>query len=195
MPETVPRRRRSIRLPGFDYSLAGDYFVTLCTYGRVCALSIATGQDMKLNADGRVVAEDWAKTTSLRPEVRLGQFVIMPNHLHALVSIVAAAEEPTHAETDAAASVGAHGRAPLHRAPKSLGSMIAGFKAATTKRINNRRGTPGAPVWQRNYYERIIRNEAEYYRIAQYIVENPARWMDDEYYPKAPTQHPSAVRP
>ena len=89
--------------------------------------------------------------------------------------------------SDGAAKGKAHGRAPLHRPAKSLGAFIAGFKSACTKRINEIRSTPGLPVWQRNYYERIIRNETELNAIREYIISNPAKWQEDE---ENPNSHP-----
>jgi REP element-mobilizing transposase RayT len=79
--------------------------------------------------------------------------------------------------------VGAHSSAPSGRKPRSLGSLIAGFKGITSKRINDARGTPGDPVWQRNYFERVIRNEGELQRIREYIAINPGRWADDQENP------------
>jgi REP element-mobilizing transposase RayT len=97
---------------------------------------------------------------------------VMPNHVHGIVVI---------------RDVGAHGRAPLpsppHRLPCSLGSFVAGFKSAATKRINAIRRTPGLPVWQRNYYEHVIRDEDDLDRVRRYIAENPLRWEEDQKNP------------
>ena len=102
----------------------------------------------------------------------------MPNHIHGIMVI-----------RDQSGVVGAHGRAPLpqtpHRQPRSLGSFVAGFKSAATKRINVIRGTPGQSVWQRNYYERVIRTDAELNHIRQYIADNPAYWDEDPENPSA----------
>ena len=89
-------------------------------------------------------------------------------------------------------NVGAHGHAPLRRPPRSLGSFIAGFKSAVTKRINQHRGTPGAPVWQRNYYEYIIRDDRALNAIRRYIAENPMRWHLDRYNDAASGMDPLA---
>ena len=128
------------------------------------------------------MANEWIRTAAIRREIELDEWVVMPNHLHGIIVI--------------ADNVGAHGRAPLPddapcdvptstvftRPPKSLGSLIAGFKSAVTKRINELRKTPGAPVWQRNYYEHIVRDENELNQIRQYIMDNPAKWETDRYY-------------
>ncbi|MDT7973589.1 MAG: transposase [Armatimonadota bacterium] len=165
--------RRSIRLRGYDYRQPGAYFVTIVTQDRACLFGEVVGEEMHLNELGKIVWEEWFRSAEIRQEIELlpDEFVAMPNHVHGIVWIV---EFP----------VGAHGRAPLHHAPlqrlpRSLASFIAGFKSATTKRINALRGTPSAPVWQRNYYEHIIRDEKSLNRIRQYIAENPLRWHLD----------------
>ena len=170
---------RSIRLPGFDYTQPGAYFVTICAHGRDCLFGKVADGDVVLNHLGRLAHEEWTYTEIVRPEVELDEFVIMPNHLHGIITIQRSSR-----------SVGAHARAPLpsgdallQRPPKSLGSLIAGFKSAATKRINQSRHTPGQPVWQRNYYEHVIRGETDLNRIRQYIRDNPARWAEDIYNP------------
>nr|BCX01830.1 MAG: hypothetical protein KatS3mg041_1876 [Bacteroidota bacterium] len=179
-------RRRSIRLKRYDYAQPGGYFVTICTYERAHLFGQVVDGEMVLNAFGRIVGEEWFRSAEIRAEIELypDEFVIMPNHIHGIVWIV---------ETD----VGAHGRAPLHngqlsRPPRSLGAFVAGFKSIVTKRINALRGTPGAPVWQRNYYEHIIRTEWALHAIRQYIADNPLRWHLDRYNPAASGADPLA---
>ncbi len=175
--------RRSIRLKGYDYSQPGAYFVTICAWNRECLFGDVVDGEMRLNDFGLIVYEEWFHSSEMRQEIALfpDEFIIMPNHIHGIIWIV---------ETDAD-HVGAPGRAPLpspsrapfHRPPRSLGSFVAGFKSITTKRINALRGTPGAPVWQRNYYEHIIRDEKSLNRIRQYIAANPLRWHLDRENP------------
>ena len=101
----------------------------------------------------------------------LDEFIVMPDHFHGIVVI-----NNDHFNGDVGMTghvVGAHGRAPLHREPRSLGSLMAGFKSAVTKRINELRQTSGQPVWQRNYFDRIIRNDRELNYIRDYIMNNP----------------------
>jgi putative transposase len=162
-------RRRAMRLQGYDYAQAGAYFVTLCTHNRDCLFGDIVDGRPRLGEFGAIVAEEWSRSTDIRREIELDEWVVMPNHLHAIVVITAAGK--------------AHGRAPLHPRARSLSSLVAGFKAATTKRINARRGTPGEPVWQRNYSDHIIRNEKSLDAIRQYIQENPLRWADDDENP------------
>jgi putative transposase len=159
--------RRSIRLRDYDYAQPGAYFVTVCTYQRECLLGdvIVDGRTrVRLSEYGRIVRDAWFRSADIRPGAALDAFVIMPNHLHSIIVF--------HAD------VGAHSRAPSdgrYRTPRSLGAFIAGFKSATTARINERRGTPGLPVWQRNYYEHVLRNEEALTRAREYIALNPLR--------------------
>jgi putative transposase len=175
--------RRSIRLQGYDYTKAGTYFVTLAAHHRECLFGDIADGEMRLNALGRIVAEEWLRSANIRKEIELDEWIVMPNHLHGIVMITM--------DTD---DVGAHGRAPLQCSPengdmplrrpaKSLGSFIAGFKSATTKRIYQIRNMPGEPVWQRNYHDHIIRDENSLNLIRRYIVGNPATWADDAEHP------------
>jgi len=187
--------RRSIRLQGYDYSQPGAYFVTVCTRNKVEAHGRAPllfGEvidgEMVLNDYGHIVEEEWHRSVNIRREIRLDAFVVMPNHLHGIVIIQG---DGVGAHGVGAHGVGAHGRAPLRgtsshlwRSPKSLGSFIAGYKSAVTKRINEMRKTPGVPVWQRNYYEHIVRDETELNRIREYIQTNPFRWHLDRENPQ-----------
>jgi len=170
--------RRSIRLRGYDYAQAGAYFVTICTQNRECLFGEIVDGQVALNVPGEVVAEEWLRSARIRGEIELDAFVVMPNHLHGIVVI---------------RDVGAHGRAPLpsppHRPPRSLGSFVAGFKSVSTKRINAIRGTPGVPVWQRNYREHVIRDDHDLGRVRRYIAENPLRWDEDPENPNAAGAH------
>jgi putative transposase len=177
--------RRSVRLKSYDYAQAGAYFITLCTHGRACLFGEITNGAMHLNEWGEIVRDEWEKSSAIRVEIELDAFVIMPNHLHGIVCIV----DPNTINGDRAnrsfPDVGANGRSPLSRknmGSKTLSSFVAGYKSAVTKRINECRQTPGVSVWQRNYYEHIIRNEAQWNRICEYIALNPTRWLEDENY-------------
>lgn len=167
-----PHHRRSIRLQGYNYSLPGAYFVTMCVQNRVCLFGEIENGKMVLNEAGRIVYDEWVKSAELRNEIKLDEFVVMPNHLHGIIMIT----EP--------ACKGDRRVAPTTNGPKpnSIGAMIAGFKSAAAKRINCLRRTPGVPVWQRNYYEHIIRNEDELNRVREYIINNPLNWHLDENY-------------
>jgi REP element-mobilizing transposase RayT len=193
--------RRTIRLAHFDYRTDGAYFVTVCTYERLC---IFDDPGLKATAE-----EVWRTVT--RPDGGLvDEFVIMPNHVHGIIWItesnVVGARQPGEPEGYSHANVvGARQPSGLFEEPESpsndylvgdgavasplrafvgppsgsLGAMVGSFKSATAKRINGLRGTRGAPVWQRNYYEHIIRKDADLARIRQYIRDNPSQWEHD----------------
>lgn len=166
------RRRNSNRLDGYDYSLPGAYFVTIATYRRAALFGHNSAGEAILNDLGLIAQEEWRTTVELRREVRLDEFIIMPNHIHAILFI----DEITLGERAAfIQTVGAHGRAPLQRRPRTLGSMIAAYKAATTRRIREHSKTPDLTVWQRNFYDRIIRDQLELDNVREYIHYNPLK--------------------
>jgi REP element-mobilizing transposase RayT len=181
--------RRSIRLPDYDYSSEGLYYVTICTQDRLCLFGEVIGGQMTLNACGEIVKQELLRTPEIRREITLDEWVIMPNHIHAIVAINETEHDTaTGHAVGATGHVGAHGHAPLRerrfvRKPKSLSSFIAGFKSAVTVHINQLRQTPGNPVWQRNYWEHIIRNGESYDKIKRYVIENPMNWTHDEENP------------
>lgn len=169
---TMNNPRRSVRLSGYDYAQDGVYFITICAYERQPLFGEIHNDICCLNQKGSITEEEWLKTATIRQEIELDAFVIMPNHFHAIVVIDQA-----------------HSRAPLpqspslKRPPYSLGSLIAGFKSSVTTRINTSGNTPGFRVWQRNYYEHIIRNQRSLDTIRQYILSNPAQWASDRENP------------
>lgn len=175
--------RRSIRLKGYDYTQPGAYFVTMVTHQHQLLFGDILNGDMAFNYIGHIVKAEWLRTTEIREYVILDEYVIMPNHLHGII-IIADNETP----------VGATGGSPLLQTdaqppqgvpPHSLGAIIAGFKSAVTKQVNRILNTPGAPLWQRNYYDHIIRNEKEWDNIRKYIQTNPANWETDHENPHA----------
>ncbi len=177
------RHRRSIRLKGYDCTCPGVYFVTICTHQRACLFGDVVEGAMVLNGLGEIVRDEWFKTAVVRPNVRLwdSEFVVMPNHVHGIIWIM---------DDDV---VGARRRRAPTTTTEQFGKPVSGsiptivraFKSAVTKRINDLRGTPHVRVWQRNYYEHIIRDDESLNRIRQYIVENPMRWAFDPENPQA----------
>ena len=169
--------RRSIRLKEYDYSQPGAYFITICTNNRECVFGDVVADKIRLNKSCWVVTEEWIRSIELRHEIKLDEFVVMPNHIHGIVIITES-------------NVGATGRSPLPKGPKpkSIGAFVGGFKSTVTKRINEIRGTTGIHVWQRNYYEHIIRNEDELKVAKKYIAENPLKWESDKENPAINTE-------
>ena len=169
--------RRSIRLQGYDYSQAGAYFVTICTRNRKCIFGEILGGEMRLNEVGRIVSREWIRTAEIRTEIELDAWVVMPNHFHAILVIADRRGTARRAPT-----VEQFGRPVSGSVP----TIVRSFKSAVTKRVNELCHTPGTPLWQRNYWERIIRNEREWNRIREYIQNNPIQWELDKLHPSQP---------
>jgi len=164
--------RRSIRLRGYNYSRAGAYFITICTQGRARLFGDIVDGEMVLDDAGRVAWRCWRDIPNHFPHAELDEFVVMPNHVHGIIVI--------GGDDDV---VGAKNFSPLRSAgtSKIIGSMVRGFKTGVTKWM--RQNTPIHDVWQRNYYEHIVRNESELNRIRQYIINNPGNWAGDNENP------------
>jgi putative transposase len=194
--------RRSIRLRGYDYAQAGVYFVTICAQGRECLFGEIVGGEMLLNEYGRIVAECWDDIAHHFSTVELDATVVMPNHMHGVIVLLESndnvgARFPHPDGRGYGRGYGRGHRAPtpttdavaaaLHRRP-TLGQIVAYAKYQSTKRINVLRDMPGLRVWQRNYYEHIIRDEADLLKIREYVVNNPARWEFDQLHPDHPSK-------
>ncbi len=170
----VRHHRRSIRLADYDYSAEGGYYITIVTQRRACLFGEVVNGEIRLNDFGKIVWEEWFETEKLRPNIELleDEFVVMPNHVHGIIWI----ENVTGRGAARCAPTGGQYGVMI---PNSLSTIVRAFKSAVTKRINILRNTPGAPVWQRNYYEHIINSEKDYYNIANYISSNPINWDRD----------------
>lgn len=166
--------RRSIRLKEFDYTQPGAYFVTVCTWRRENLFGEVVEGEVRLNERGYIVRECWNEIPEHFLQVDLDAFVVMPNHIHGIIVI--------KGNDDV---VGATHASPLHRKsgprPKSLGAMVGSFKSATARRIHGESGETG--IWQRNFYERVIRDEKEWDLMRRYIEYNPDNWEQDEENP------------
>jgi putative transposase len=128
--------------------------------------------EMFLNDAGNIVREEWLKSAKIRSEIELDEFMVMPNHFHGIMFIRNMAQLPVGAT---------HGR-PFPCGPKSrsIGAIIGGFKSAVTRRINEQQNMRGMIIWQRNYFEHIIRNEDSLNKIRCYIRQNPLNWSLDK---------------
>jgi REP element-mobilizing transposase RayT len=146
------RRRDSLRLASYDYALPGAYFFTACIAGRACLLGSVVDDRMVLNAFGDAVRRCWDELPHHVPGTGLDAFVVMPNHVHGII---------------------------LHDPPLHLGIAIGLFKSASGRMFNEVRRTPGERVWQRGYFEHVIRNDAELTDLRRYVTENPLRWALD----------------
>ncbi|MFM8294443.1 MAG: transposase [Microcystaceae cyanobacterium] len=186
--------RRSIRLQGYDYSQTGIYFVTICAYQRQCLFGEIRNGKMSLNQIGKIVAQEWLKSAEIRQEIELDEWIIMPNHLHGIVVIDkkddnfgvnydrgANYDKDVNYDKGANYNKGAS-LAPLQRdkrKSKSLSSFIGGFKSSVTKRIKSICDHSNPVIWQRNYYEIIVRDENQLNQIRQYTINNPQKWDED----------------
>ena len=182
--------RRSIRLRNYDYSQPGAYFVTICTYQKQPWFGEIKNGQMYLNQLGKIVADEWLKTCKIRPNFQLDEWVIMPNHFHGIVIINDYSGDNQSLGNGQSASRFRRTQfdqltdhdAPPQQKPNSLSSCIAGFKSAVTKRINLLRQNTDTPIWQRNYYESILRDEKYLAVVREYIINNPKNWPNDRDY-------------
>jgi putative transposase len=199
-------QRRSIRLPGYGYDQPGAYFATVCTEGHVCLFGRVVGEAMGWNNAGRMVEKCWRNIPMHFPHVTLDEFIVMPNHVHGILVIAGANDNPI---------VGVNNHSPLSsdNAPprtvensfgrandysplpadrpspwpqgtsKTIGAIIRGFKIGVVRWMRENTGV--RDIWQRNYFEHIIRNDVALNRIRQYILDNPVHWAYDRYNPQA----------
>jgi putative transposase len=210
-------RIESHRWPGWDYSADGLYFITLVTQHRICNLGeIDSNNQMILSDFGKIVETEWLRSFEIRQELICDEYIIMPNHLHAIIIIDQSgsgnqSKLDTGIGSSGIGSVQTHGRASLRpspspsqsqspsqspsqyqpiRLPKSISSFLAGFKSAVNSKIDDfidlhNLKTPkynrNNHFFQPNYHDHIIRNEGEYARIKNYIIQNPKKWNDDKF--------------
>lgn len=158
--------RRSIRLKGYDYTQPGSYFITICTHHRQRLFGEVRDGRMHLNKFGHIVQKSWQKLPNHYCHIRLGPFVIMPNHVHFILILV---EGLIKGHKDHIGQKKRHG----------VPEIVRGFKTFSAKEINRYRDLVQLPVWQRNYYEHIIRNDRSYLALQTYIEQNPLNWLQD----------------
>ncbi len=182
--------RRSIRLAGYDYGQAGLYFVTICCQDRAHLFGSVIDGVMQLNTVGQIASQEWLHTEEIRDNVVLHEYVIMPNHVHGIIEI--------RYPKDSSNKIGK-----FTSPSQTIGAIVRGYKIATIKRIKDMLSkgeskgeskggwgelqftltfAPTAPIkiWQRNYYEHIIRDERAYINISTYIKNNPRQWAVDQ---------------
>jgi len=161
--------RRSIRLKKYDYSQSGMYFVTICAQNRQCLFGQVANDKILLNEYGEIVQMVWNELPQHYSNVQLDEFIVMPNHIHGIIIIT----------NDR--FVGA-GFKPAPTPKHGLPEIIRALKTFSARKINELRNVQGEKLWQRNYWEHIIRNERSYQYIADYIVNNPSNWENDKLY-------------
>ncbi len=197
--ESKPNHRRSIRLKGYDYTNEGLYFITICCHNRNCLFGTILNCEMVLNDAGKIAEQCWLEIPEHFTNAVLHEFVIMPNHVHGIVEFVGAnhhspenanhhsSENANHHSSEFGANnvsnnIRANNDSPLprpHGTSKTIGSLVRGFKIGVTKWF--RANTIVETVWQRNYWENIIRDDESYEKISNYIKNNPAKWKDDKF--------------
>ncbi|MDR0788074.1 MAG: transposase [Gemmatimonadota bacterium] len=168
-----PHHRASNRLRGYDYTRAGAYFITICTHRGERLFGEVVGGAMQLNAAGSIVARTWIELPIHYSHILLDAVVVMPDHMHGIVVITHGADPDVGAGLKPAptTAIGVHRH--------GLSEIVRAIKTFSARRINLHRGTPGVPVWQRNYYDHVISNDGSLTRIREYIRDNPSRWMSD----------------
>jgi REP element-mobilizing transposase RayT len=203
--------RKSIRLHGYDYSQAGLYFITICAQDRKCLFGKIENDEMILNDAGLIANECWLEIPKHFPNAVLHEHIIMPNHVHGIVELIQNDVANVGAENTRAENF-----LPLQNEfrkmiPRSIGSIVKGFKIGVTKWFRNSNNADMAnakagnvntenigaenflplqqpqqnetvKIWQRNYYEHIIRDEKSYQHISEYIINNPKNWKEDKFY-------------
>lgn len=194
MSPTMPRlvtnvRRKSIRLPGYDYTTGGTYFVTICAADRRSPFGRIVDETMILGEVGQLIEESWFDLPNHHPNVRLDMHVVMPNHFHGLLVLMD--ERPASKDVSASRDRARRGRAATVEAfgrpvAGSVPTIIRSFKAASSRSANRCLGREGKSIWQRNYYEHIIRNEEVLCRAREYIQNNPLKWALDPEDPERP---------
>ena len=156
--------RKSLRLPNYDYSKGGKYFITVCVKSKVFLFGDIVAGKLCINDIGKVVYEKWLWLEQHYSFIKCDAFIVMPNHIHGIIVM----------------SRGGSRTAPTsHQQRKPVGRVIGAFKTVSTKEINLLMSAPGTQIWQRNFYERIIRNKNELYAVRNYIKSNPSNWADD----------------
>jgi len=196
--------RRSIRLKGYDYAQAGLYFITICCQDRICRFGSVVDGEMILNEYGQIAFNEWIKTTEIRNNVEMGEFVVMPNHIHGIIRLLGRGE--LHSPNNESVEFNTHqppnnesvefnthqppnnsmgnnrgeSISPLRGPSQTIGAIIRGYKSSVTKQL----GLLGfnEKLWQRNYFEHIIRDEQSYQNITNYIINNPLKWAEDKFY-------------
>lgn len=151
-------QRKSPRLPGYDYAQGGAYFVTVCTHQRQSIFGTIIDEQSHLSPLGQIAHDDLASIPSHYEQVDVPVYIVMPNHVHAIITIEEVAGPPT------------------------LGVIVGGYKSGVTRRARQILANVPDTLWQTSYHDHIIRNAESYWKIYDYIRQNPARWQEDTFF-------------
>lgn len=175
MQDSKNHNRQSIRLKGYGYSQPGYYFITICVADRYHLFGKIEESQMVVNEYGAIANKEWLRTQKLRDNVKLDAFVVMPNHVHGIIELTTSRGVLQYAPAD---DMGPKNE--FMSSSDNLGAIVRGYKSTVTKQINELNNQPGDKVWQRNYYDHIIRNQQDLNRIRKYIRDNPQNWENDK---------------
>ena len=188
-PKSSQPRRRATRLRSYDYGQTGGYFVTICVQDQKCLFGKIIDGRMQLNETGKIVVKCWNRIPQHFFSAELDVCVIMPNHVHGVILLGMGGSKsacaPTNPQPVRRGEVPSPAPSNRTRAvsPPTLGQVVAYFKYQSTKYINQHRGMPGTRIWQRNYYDHVLRDDMDLERIRQYITDNPMQWELDQLHP------------
>ena len=187
-------KRRSIRILEYDYTQQGAYFISICTHLKKHIFGEITSGSMKLSPLGEIAHYQWLQLPQRFSNIELDAFIIMPNHIHGILII----NKPQHPitrryspdlsneDTPQVSTLTpcppVNSNPPHGTIPGSIGAIIQNYKSLTSRKINMLLRSKNNPIWQRNFYEHIVRDETDYERIVEYIENNPISWSDDKYY-------------
>jgi REP element-mobilizing transposase RayT len=192
--DPINPKRRSIRLPEYDYTQQGAYFITICSHLKKHIFGEITSGSMKLSPVGEIAHYQWHQLPQHFNNIELDTFIIMPNHIHGIL-IITKPQQPitrrdspdlSNEDTPQVSTLTpfppSNYKQPHGAVPGSVGAIIQNYKSRTSRKINTLLRSKINPIWQRNFYEHIIRDETDYERIVEYIENNPISWSDDKYY-------------
>ena len=177
-------KRHSIRLKGYDYSASGLYFIAICTWNHLHLFGEIQNDRMIVNRYGEIAELEWCRTDELRDNIKLHEFIIMPNHLHGIIEVFNC--QGMNRGTAHRALLTKHGAPQKERFGKpssnTIPTIMRSYKGAVTKQIRELENNTALNIRQRNYYEHIIRDEDSCLKISEYILTNPLKWRLDKYF-------------
>ena len=196
-PDNPLPQRRSIRLPEYDYTQPGAYFITLVTSNRISRFGEIINAEMHLTRLGLTVDREWRHLSCRFPGWNFDAFVVMPNHVHGLLLLEGAVPGPAQQGGPTTTPESVTLRPNIKKdavVPGSVGTIVRAFKSSTSLRYNRMTGLEPGPLWQRNYHEHVVRSNAELNMIYSYIENNPAQWAEDRENPALNSQYGAAER-